>query len=256
MSETTNPHFSYFCHANEKINNLLATYSAGSETRPFSYEDPEVFDAFWKGNYEGIDGYDNASPLSEPGNAHEMYWSEHQVSHPETEFIPHLFKFFGANTMAALGHVMSVLRPGPLYVFELYGQTSDEHYPLPLDAAIVLSATRGLPLYLEQAITLLGMYFSVKREEAMSILVQWGKKLDETQDLQVIPFRNEGEAYMKFRFLKAYVGMLWQQSTAFNLAQYEYKQMFLKLYAPELFEQCKHWFYAKATSFAEANPSH
>ena len=32
--------------------------------------------------------------------------------------------------------------------------------------------------------------------------------------------------------------------------------MFLKLYAPELFEQWKHWFYAEAAAFAEANPSH
>lgn len=183
-----------------------------------------------------------------------MYGGEHQVNHPETEFIPYLFKFFGATTLAALGHVTSVLRPGPLYIFELYGQTCDKRYPIPLDAAILLSATRELPLYLEQAITLLGMYFSVKREEAMSILVQWGKRLDETQDLQVIPFRNEDEALMVLRFLKAYAGMLWQQSTAFNLAQYEYKQMFLMLYAPELFEQWKHWFYAEAASFAEANP--
>ena len=173
MSVILDPYKAYVKDAYEKVNELLSTYITNSPPRAFNYEDPKVFEAFGRGNYEGIDGYDNASPLSEPGTAHEMYGYEHQVSHPENEFIPHLFKFFSATTLAGIGHVTSVLRPDPLYVYNLYGKISDTRFQLPADATIVLNATRGLLLYPEQALTLLRVYFQTTWKEANDTLVLW-----------------------------------------------------------------------------------
>lgn len=48
MSKKTDLYFAYFCDVNDKVNDLLAMYTVDSDTRPFSYEDQKVFDAFGK----------------------------------------------------------------------------------------------------------------------------------------------------------------------------------------------------------------
>lgn len=233
----------FYNQAQGKLNDLINSYQH-STCRPIDYTSKDVLSRFNTARFgpattQGIDDYDPSSPFSYIHSFVDNKRNPVDLTHQ-------LFTVLDIHSIKGLADLWALLRPCHIsmcsdYIPSLIKSGVHPKHDIPIEAQLLLEETHGMFLYSDQATNLLDTFFSLTKAECNQVLVNWKK--GKNTDIWITPkdYINLTDAEKVFRLVSTRASKLFSRGHAISKATYHYKQMFLKVHSPELFEEWQSW---------------